>query len=98
MWCELWLPPDSPLTIQWHQANVSRAVRKPHDGDDCWKNRDGGRGDCRIKEGKMRGRSLGALFCDVVSLIVFSHSQTVCLSSALSVTSLIYYTSVCSTI
>ncbi|KAI9535562.1 Formin-2 [Dissostichus eleginoides] len=28
MWCELWLPPDSPVTIQWHRANVSRAVVK----------------------------------------------------------------------
>ncbi|TKS85780.1 Formin-2 [Collichthys lucidus] len=28
MWCELWLPPDSPMTIQWHRANVSRAVVK----------------------------------------------------------------------
>lgn len=35
MWCELWLPPDSPMTIHWHRANVSRAVRKPHDGNDC---------------------------------------------------------------
>lgn len=43
MWCELWLPPDSPVTIQWHRANVSRAVRKPHDGDDCWARGRGGK-------------------------------------------------------
>lgn len=41
MWCELWLPPDFPMTIQRHPANVSRAVWKPRDGDDCW--RKGGR-------------------------------------------------------
>lgn len=35
MWCELWLPTDSLVTIQWHRAKDSRAVRKPHSHDDC---------------------------------------------------------------
>ncbi len=72
MWCELWLPPDSPVTIQWHQANVSRAVRKPHDGDDCWEREREREKEGREKEKREGGRSLGAVFRDVVPPIVLS--------------------------
>ena len=67
MWCELWLPPDSPVTIQWHRAKVSGGVRKPHDGEDGLTRRRGG------GEGKREGgRSLGAVYRDVVPPIVLS--------------------------
>lgn len=68
MWCELWLPPGSPATIRWHRANVSRAVRKPHDGDDCWGRRGGGEG--KKEGGKEKPGS--CIFYDVVPPIVLS--------------------------
>lgn len=66
MWCELWLPQDSPLNIEWHLANVSRAVGKPHDGDDCWESRDKG----LQKKKKNKSEAWEMHFCDVAPLIV----------------------------
>lgn len=70
MRCELWLPPDSPVTIQWHRANVSRAVRKPHDGDDCLEEVGGAVGG-RKKE-RVGVRIQGAVFRDVFPPVVLS--------------------------
>lgn len=47
--------PTPLVTIQWHQANVSRAVRKPHDGDDCSEREGVGRGEGKTGGSEKRG-------------------------------------------
>lgn len=53
----MWREP--PSTIKWHLANVSRAVRKLHDGDDCWEM-------CDEKLQGFKLRCLQLLFSDLL--------------------------------